>query len=101
MYTGGSGNFNIVHLVADNSYPAQRLTQISGLTENFGGGEAEAVDVDIGLVVTVKQRHAPGAADRKLIDHRYQVAEILAQLDNRSEEHTSELQSRPHLVCRL
>src|SRR5690554_7156270 len=24
-----------------------------------------------------------------------------AQLDRRSEEHTSELQSRPHLVCRL
>src|SRR5436305_11615614 len=25
----------------------------------------------------------------------------LAVLDDRSEEHTSELQSRPHLVCRL
>src|SRR5690554_7701043 len=32
------------------------------------------------------------------------VAEILQNVDNsqmRSEEHTSELQSRPHLVCRL
>src|SRR3989442_9676285 len=26
---------------------------------------------------------------------------IRNQLDDRSEEHTSELQSRPHLVCRL
>src|SRR3989442_4659397 len=33
---------------------------------------------------------------------RAQVAkEILANLQYRSEEHTSELQSRPHLVCRL
>src|SRR3989442_11543084 len=27
--------------------------------------------------------------------------EVVQQLVNRSEEHTSELQSRPHLVCRL
>src|SRR5690554_7360318 len=26
---------------------------------------------------------------------------LLKDVDNRSEEHTSELQSRPHLVCRL
>src|SRR5690554_7115397 len=29
------------------------------------------------------------------------VIEVLDQLHLRSEEHTSELQSRPHLVCRL
>src|SRR5436305_8461126 len=29
------------------------------------------------------------------------LAQILAEKSNRSEEHTSELQSRPHLVCRL
>src|SRR5690554_7674183 len=29
------------------------------------------------------------------------VAPMLANLIRRSEEHTSELQSRPHLVCRL
>src|SRR3989442_8234600 len=28
-------------------------------------------------------------------------APLLARRDDRSEEHTSELQSRPHLVCRL
>src|SRR3989442_6332605 len=37
------------------------------------------------------QRHA-----RPLRDHRNPIA-----LRERSEEHTSELQSRPHLVCRL
>src|SRR3989442_4426536 len=32
---------------------------------------------------------------------RYRVFAIQDQNGNRSEEHTSELQSRPHLVCRL
>src|SRR5215813_11930639 len=54
---------------------------------------------------------APGAAvsvvrlDLASLDSvRAAAAEILAghqRLDLRSEEHTSELQSRPHLVCRL
>src|SRR3989442_2496676 len=29
------------------------------------------------------------------------VADVSVYVDERSEEHTSELQSRPHLVCRL
>src|SRR3989442_4711409 len=28
-------------------------------------------------------------------------ADLRAEMDERSEEHTSELQSRPHIVCRL
>src|SRR3989442_10455856 len=36
------------------------------------------------------------------IDDRYDIDEAFGNNDNnRSEEHTSELQSRPHLVCRL
>src|SRR5690554_7744435 len=31
----------------------------------------------------------------------YSIGELLNFEENRSEEHTSELQSRPHLVCRL
>src|SRR5258707_9509611 len=31
----------------------------------------------------------------------YQLADVKAMLDPRSEEHTSELQSRQYLVCRL
>src|SRR3989442_8889075 len=30
-----------------------------------------------------------------------EVAKVAGRLESRSEEHTSELQSRPHLVCRL
>src|SRR3712207_7978633 len=37
----------------------------------------------------------PGPADRLQVDHRRQVVHV------RSEEHTSELQSRQYLVCRL
>src|SRR5690554_7709761 len=33
--------------------------------------------------------------------YRFQLANLLYNLNPRSEEHTSELQSRPHLVCRL
>src|SRR5690554_7036857 len=40
----------------------------------------------------VLPHHEPGDAD---------VAAEVAVLHGRSEEHTSELQSRPHLVCRL
>src|SRR5207253_8038896 len=40
----------------------------------------------------------PGAGDFYLFDNRMAVVE---QVEVRSEEHTSELQSRGHLVCRL
>src|SRR3989442_4944334 len=35
------------------------------------------------------------------LDHMHQAGALLARQVDRSEEHTSELQSRPHLVCRL
>src|SRR3712207_8731460 len=40
-------------------------------------------------------------ADRVPADHRAEVAQRAQQPDQRSEEHTSELQSRQYLVCRL
>src|SRR5436305_10243890 len=40
-------------------------------------------------------------ADRNAERDRRRSRELLAVLALRSEEHTSELQSRPHLVCRL
>src|SRR3712207_8654853 len=41
--------------------------------------------------------------DRRVKDHRtnYQTADVDGVMDGRSEEHTSELQSRQYLVCRL
>src|SRR3989442_3915059 len=47
-------------------------------------------------VVTVEL--APGAVDAR---HFHPGVELDTRMEMRSEEHTSELQSRPHLVCRL
>src|SRR3989442_11276245 len=44
--------------------------------------------------------HRPGRRVHVLVRERVHPRERLIQLE-RSEEHTSELQSRPHLVCRL
>src|SRR5437870_3932481 len=54
--------------------------------------------------VFVARRHGPEVFVRPLVlnvgfDHRRVLADLLD--DARSEEHTSELQSRGHLVCRL
>src|SRR5690554_7638487 len=41
---------------------------------------------------------APAQRREKLLDPAHLIREVV---EARSEEHTSELQSRPHLVCRL
>src|SRR5690554_7665104 len=46
------------------------------------------------LILEIKTSKAGAARTMK-------IAEIIATTLPRSEEHTSELQSRPHLVCRL
>src|SRR5690554_7520366 len=45
----------------------------------------------------------PEHSDAELEEKLKQISsqDLLTGLYNRSEEHTSELQSRPHLVCRL
>src|SRR5687768_18220087 len=62
-----------------------------------------AADANDGIV-----RAQTGNFGRRARHHRYDLELILHQLDRdadaaipRSEEHTSELQSRLHLVCRL
>src|SRR3989442_11100679 len=42
-----------------------------------------------------------GAASGTPVDRLVRLRELFAGANMRSEEHTSELQSRPHLVCRL
>src|SRR3989442_2712200 len=42
-----------------------------------------------------------GRRDAKQMLNQQDAAQIVADQPQRSEEHTSELQSRPHLVCRL
>src|SRR5690554_7789463 len=61
--------------------------------------------VDGGTGVHKTQRHALLRSElrdkgRSLRD-RLGALEFIAHRPSRSEEHTSELQSRPHLVCRL
>src|SRR5207253_9446577 len=53
-------------------------------------------------VVPGKRREL--ARDRRLVEHEQddgEVALVAEAVEQRSEEHTSELQSRGHLVCRL
>src|SRR2546422_5728557 len=56
-----------------------------------GGGEDDEVRQ------RPEEREAVGLVDEQLLG----VGEHRAGADDRSEEHTSELQSRLHLVCRL
>src|SRR2546422_7123536 len=41
------------------------------------------------------------AQDRNVLEDRHAGLDLLGRFPDRSEEHTSELQSRLHLVCRL
>src|SRR5258708_20667743 len=51
------------------------------------------------LVLQIIDRDSQAVRDsRKMLFH---LSEIIAQEEHRSEEHTSELQSPDHLVCRL
>src|SRR3989442_1839371 len=45
--------------------------------------------------------HAVPAVRRRGPDGLAHLADVVHAVAGRSEEHTSELQSRPHLVCRL
>src|SRR2546422_6046297 len=64
---------------------------------------------DVGLVHSslnidlahVAQRHQQSGLRAQHEDRAHRVAHIDVARENRSEEHTSELQSRLHLVCRL
>src|SRR5690348_18107422 len=63
-------------------------TALAFRDENPGSADAAKV------VMTFVNMYSPGL--RILAGHR-----VIADLQNRSEEHTSELQSPVHLVCRL
>src|SRR3712207_7380871 len=51
-------------------------------------------------VVHLSQDH-PGATDPVYRERRNRIATLASAWQDRSEEHTSELQSRQYLVCRL
>src|SRR5262245_62317046 len=65
----------------------------AGVTDEIG---------DLGIVVVVQRPHGGDAGlVLAFLDQRARLVVALAQLLLRSEEHTSELQSLRHLVCRL
>src|SRR3989442_11884409 len=49
----------------------------------------------------VRRRSLQGRVHRRTLGESARVLIAAVDVRNRSEEHTSELQSRPHLVCRL
>src|SRR5436305_5180412 len=72
-----------------HSFPTRRSSDLEPIAEPRPGVTTEAVDLlDPAAVRTATARLRPAVV--------YHLAGAA-----RSEEHTSELQSRPHLVCRL
>src|SRR5690554_7730951 len=49
----------------------------------------------------IEEMIEPQKYNIKAADEKYDIAELITMVEARSEEHTSELQSRQHLVCRL
>src|SRR2546429_7261226 len=53
------------------------------------------------IVEFVREAHAQGIDIFRIFDSLNSIKNMRVAIDARSEEHTSELQSRLHLVCRL
>src|SRR3712207_8009493 len=62
---------------------------------------ATAAALDVRLAVGVPRLHPAMDADQTQQVSRHAVSVLVEIRDRRSEEHTSELQSRQYLVCRL
>src|SRR3989442_9862950 len=79
-------------------FPYTTLFRSDGLARRLmrGGAQQHAVPGPGGVLQRdgIAEGHAAGKAEV-----RHEGGQLLAH--GRSEEHTSELQSRPHLVCRL
>src|SRR5690554_1335148 len=78
--------------LAENYYAPQLL-----IGHSLGGAAVLAVANSIKSVKAVVSIAAPSKAEHVI----HNFADHLHEIKRRSEEHTSELQSRPHLVCRL
>src|SRR3712207_9071599 len=69
--------------------------------EPRGGGVLRGVGVDVGRGRQVAERAAEQHRLERGAERLVEGQALAAQLLVRSEEHTSELQSRQYLVCRL
>src|SRR5690554_7473836 len=80
-----------VHQSAIDTLNAAGYTNIEYLTHSLGEED---------LIEKIADAHFVGIRSRtQLTEKVFEAAKKLVAV--RSEEHTSELQSRPHLVCRL
>src|SRR5690554_5520069 len=103
--------FNQIDLEKAGPYAAEdaditlRLHQaLSPKLKETGKLESVYRDIDLPLVPVLSRMEQRGTliSASTLRQHSQELAERMAELEKeRSEEHTSELQSRPHLVCRL
>src|SRR5690554_1040538 len=78
--------------------PNTGILMLSGLSPAEIAQAITSEDVD-----TIKSVKGIGVktAQRVIVDLKDKMLKFEVSGENRSEEHTSELQSRPHLVCRL
>src|SRR3712207_7567745 len=65
------------------------------------GRQRDDVPVDVGVALVGTEREHVHALGPHLLAHRLRDPVEDGPLQGRSEEHTSELQSRQYLVCRL
>src|SRR3989442_11268562 len=80
--------------------PSWNLPELS-LREKIGPGEVGHAVPWNSLTAEQKQFQPIKMALHAAMIHRMDIEIAFVRRSNRSEEHTSELQSRPHLVCRL
>src|SRR3989442_4310710 len=78
-----------------------RLGEPEDLQPRLQQGKANVVELDRVEQLELAVCGAAGSGQRDEALRRTLQQEATIGRDRRSEEHTSELQSRPHLVCRL
>src|SRR5687768_17905653 len=79
-----------------NPFPTRRSSDLEPLAGDPGLPQAQRLAGKVAIVTGAGSR--PAGPDGPVIGNGRATAIVLAR---RSEEHTSELQSRLHLVCRL
>src|SRR5690554_7508302 len=91
-----------------NELKTKATEKIQSLKEQFEAHGERDSGIDLSRTaypVTLGTRHPISIVKEEIIDIfkrlGFSIAEGPEVEDDRSEEHTSELQSRPHLVCRL
>src|SRR3712207_8833340 len=83
--------------------PRSTLFPYTTLFRSVGvkGGQAPPLPESLAQTLEPEHRRAAGVEDVEAPEVAEEVELAVAEGDERSEEHTSELQSRQYLVCRL